>query len=60
MKYLGWSQARFEPSEGGTRITMTADLEGKGVVWKSMTALSQGPMKGQADLERLRRLIESG
>lgn len=56
------STTEFEPAGGGTRITMTADLEGKGVLWRSMMALSRGQLKArsEADFARLKRLIESG
>ncbi len=56
------ASTEFEPVEGGTRITMTADLQGKGIIWRSMMALSQGQLKArsEADFARLKRLIESG
>lgn len=58
----GSASVRFTPVGDRTRITCVNDVEGKGPVWRSILALTQGVMEDHqvADFERLAALVESG
>ncbi|MDJ0657033.1 MAG: SRPBCC family protein [Xanthomonadales bacterium] len=56
------SRTRFEDAGNGTVIRVDAELEGKGLIWRSMAVLSASMIRDRTerDLLRLKKLIEEG
>lgn len=58
---LTQSETRFETAGEGSRIIMSARIQGKGWVWRSLMALSKKAIevRSATDLGRLKRMIEA-